>query len=385
MKAAEKHLALLSSTPAFAEALCVGERRDSEQATVPTVSIFMITYQHAPYIRQALDSVLMQQTDFPVEICLGEDQSTDGTREICQEYAAKYPCVIRLFLRDRSDPARQRYRAPFMYNVVETMKACRGKYVALLEGDDFWLDPRKLQKQGDFLEANPDCTVCGHPVIVWDPLGIQGPASMVNPAPGKYSLAEVADGVYAHTSSLVIRNGTFEEWGTHFADCPGSDVPLLMLALRSGCLVVLSDEMSCYRIHAGGVVSGKTDVGKASHHIEIARAVARSGLFSPEATGRVVASMMGNTLVYPPEKDEEIRAMWEQQRDWCAFAPEMFQLCCESRAKYRAANLRIKSSRSYVVGHLILQPLRALRYLFALLGRNTFRGRGGLFKAAGKG
>lgn len=120
----------------------------------PLVSIAMTTYQHASFIKESIDSVLMQEVDFPYEICIGEDGSTDGTREICLEYARKHPDKIRLFLRDRSSPARSAFTVPYMFNNAATFDACRGKYIALLEGDDYWLNPHKLQRQANQLEAD---------------------------------------------------------------------------------------------------------------------------------------------------------------------------------------------------------------------------------------
>ncbi len=123
--------------------------------TQPSVSVVVITYNHEPYIRQCLDSLLMQRTDFPYEICLGEDASTDGTREICIAYAERHPDKIRLLLQSRSDPARQRFLAPGNFNYWKTLSACCGKYLADCDGDDAWTDPLKLQKQHDLLEADP--------------------------------------------------------------------------------------------------------------------------------------------------------------------------------------------------------------------------------------
>ncbi len=123
--------------------------------TPPKVSICLITYNHAPYIRECLDSILMQETGFPYEICMGEDGSTDGTREICLEYAEKHPDCIRLFLRSRSEPERADYMSQGVYNHIQTLKMCRGKYLAFCDGDDAWTDPHKLQKQFDIMEANP--------------------------------------------------------------------------------------------------------------------------------------------------------------------------------------------------------------------------------------
>jgi glycosyltransferase involved in cell wall biosynthesis len=122
----------------------------------PVVSVCLITYNHAPFIRECIDSMLCQKTDFPFEICIGEDESTDGTREICIEYAEKFPDRINLILRSRSEPRRTAYKSQGVYNYIETTKECRGKYLALCDGDDAWTDPLKLQKQFDIMEAHPE-------------------------------------------------------------------------------------------------------------------------------------------------------------------------------------------------------------------------------------
>ena len=120
----------------------------------PFVSICVQTYQHVNYIRECLDGILMQQTDFLFEILLGEDQSTDGTREICIEYAARYPEKIRLFLHHRENNIRIGGRATGRFNFLYNLYSSKGKYVAVCEGDDYWIDALKLQKQVNFMEAN---------------------------------------------------------------------------------------------------------------------------------------------------------------------------------------------------------------------------------------
>jgi glycosyltransferase involved in cell wall biosynthesis len=116
--------------------------------TEALVSVWMITYNHDLYIAQAIEGVLEQKTNFPFELVIGEDCSTDRTREIVLEYQKKYPDIIRVITSDRNVGA--------MKNGDRTSKACQGKYLALCEGDDYWIDPYKLQTQVDFLEANPD-------------------------------------------------------------------------------------------------------------------------------------------------------------------------------------------------------------------------------------
>ena len=110
------------------------------------VSVDMITYNHEPYIKQAIEGVVMQKTNFPFELVIGEDCSTDRTREICIEYQKKYPDIIKLLLPEKNLGMNE--------NGLQTVQACTGKYIALCEGDDYWTDPYKLQKQVDFLEAN---------------------------------------------------------------------------------------------------------------------------------------------------------------------------------------------------------------------------------------
>lgn len=124
----------------------------------PLVSICCITYNHAPYIRKCLDGFLMQKVDFPFEIIIGEDCSTDNTRRICEEYADKNPDIINLL------PSECNLGA--VENERRVMQTAKGKYIAFCEGDDYWTDPLKLQKQVDFLESNSDYTVCFHNRLV---------------------------------------------------------------------------------------------------------------------------------------------------------------------------------------------------------------------------
>lgn len=114
----------------------------------PLVSVHMITYNHRPYIERSINGVLEQKTDFPIELVIGEDCSTDGTREVVQQYAERHPDVIRTVMRDANVGVKANSRSVYA--------ATRGKYIAYCEGDDYWHDPDKLQIQVDFLEANPD-------------------------------------------------------------------------------------------------------------------------------------------------------------------------------------------------------------------------------------
>ena len=134
----------------------------------PLVSICVQTYNQVAYIKECLDSLISQKTTFPIEILLAEDESEDGTRSICIDYAQKYPDKIRLFLHCRQNNIKilgePSANFPAIYNLLNT----RGKFIAICEGDDFWGDPNKLQKQVDFLIKNPAYSFAYHSYITID-------------------------------------------------------------------------------------------------------------------------------------------------------------------------------------------------------------------------
>ncbi|MEZ4508372.1 MAG: glycosyltransferase [Eubacteriales bacterium] len=121
----------------------------------PLVTVILPTHNHVLFIAQAIESVLMQQTDYPFDILLHDDASTDGTADICREYAAKYPEKITLIAQTVNQ-----YTIDRRIQSQSLIPRVTAKYTAILDGDDFWIDPKKLQKQLDYLESHPDCTLC---------------------------------------------------------------------------------------------------------------------------------------------------------------------------------------------------------------------------------
>lgn len=233
----------------------------------PLVSVCVQTYQHASFIRECLDGILMQKTNFPFELILGEDESTDGTREICMEYAEKYPHIIRLFLRSRKDVIYINGSPTGRFNMVENLKAASGKYIALCEGDDYWTDPLKLQKQVDFLEANPDCVSCHH----WHQYAFpqQEGGYKIIPAPTKNqgylpfekaSVKEIfANKLRVKTRTHMFRN-VIKEYPGWFYKVAFGDVPLTMLLGKYGEFGFINEPMAVYRQTGQGVSShGKTN------------------------------------------------------------------------------------------------------------------------------
>ncbi len=126
-------------------------------AEYPMVSIIMLTYNHGEFIEEAINGVINQKTDFSFELIIGEDYSTDNTLSICKKYAIEHPDKIRLFIHNSDNKIKDLNGNPTAkFNLMYSFSKCKGKYIALCEGDDFWTNEYKLQKQVDFLEKNTE-------------------------------------------------------------------------------------------------------------------------------------------------------------------------------------------------------------------------------------
>ena len=229
----------------------------------PKFGVLMITYNHEKFIAQALESVLMQKADFPFELVIGDDCSTDGTREIVREYSQKYPEIVRAHLRERNIGAKENFQQIFM--------ASRGRYLATLEGDDYWTDPRKLQLLADVLDAHPETTICGHRTIKHDEDGARPDALFAKLPPGFYDLETLLHECFLHTSSVMFRR-VIEgppAWCSHLFM---GDVPLFVELARHGNICFLDECMAVYRIHGGGVWSGLDEVKRSRNRLAMHQA-----------------------------------------------------------------------------------------------------------------
>lgn len=196
----------------------------------------------------------MQKTDFPFEIIIGEDESMDGTREICIEYASKYPDKIRLFLRSRKDVIYINGHSTGRHNFIENLKVSKGKYIALCEGDDYWTDPYKLQKQVDFLNNNQDFVICHHNMRIIYEDNSQKPRLSNSPQQREVTTIEnLAQRNYIMTASCVYRNGLIKEFPDYFYKSPAGDYVLHMLNAQYGKIKYFPEVLGVYRAHSGGI------------------------------------------------------------------------------------------------------------------------------------
>lgn len=216
----------------------------------PLVSACIITYNQELSIEKCIHGALLQEIDFRYEILIGDDASTDRTTPICENYASNFPEKIRLVKRSTN--------LGMIGNWVSTIHACNGKYIALCEGDDYWTDPLKLQKQVDFLEANPDYSICFHRVFEkYD--GREPELSQLNTSIKEetYTIEDLALGNFIHTPSVVFRNKLFNKFPEWFNQSPVADYPMHMLNASHGKIKYLPEPMAVYRRHSSSAWSSK--------------------------------------------------------------------------------------------------------------------------------
>lgn len=214
------------------------------------VGIHCITYNHEKFIAQTLESMLCQKTDFPIAVYVSDDCSTDNTPGIISQYAKRYP--------DRIIPLGNHGRKGVINNFIDTAKAISTEYVAVCEGDDYWTDPYKLQKQVDALDAHPEASVCFHPVTVhWEDGAF--PDSEF-PSPDYRFNKNVLDLSDLLRRNFIQTNSVMYRWRYHDAPLEGFPDDILpcdwflhLLHAQVGKILFLPDNMGVYRRHKGGL------------------------------------------------------------------------------------------------------------------------------------
>jgi glycosyltransferase involved in cell wall biosynthesis len=210
------------------------------------VSVIMITYGHKAYIAEAIEGVLMQEVDFPVELIIADDCSPDDTATIVQEFINNHPKGSWIKY------TRHSQNKGMMPNFIWALEQAKGNYIALCEGDDFWTDPYKLQKQVDFLEANEEFVLSFHNA---EKLFADGSMDLFNTYnKSSYSPHELWDQWLIATASVVYRNVplNFPEW---FIRATHGDLGLFLLLGEYGKFGCLPEAMCVYRIHEEGVTN----------------------------------------------------------------------------------------------------------------------------------
>jgi len=235
-----------------AESTLIAEiEKEAKPAPTPLLTVVCITYNQKEFIRDALESFIVQKTNFHFEVIVSDDASTDGTPEIIREYEEKYGNIIKPIYRAANLGA--------MNNFLQTLKEARSKYVIYNEGDDYFSDPYKLQKQVDYLESHPECSLCFHPVIVRFEDGSK--PDEVFPSPEyRFNWTELfLDDLIKH--NFMQTNSVMYRWRFVTENLPDifyssilpGDYYLHLLHAQKGSIGFIDEIMAVYRRHPGGI------------------------------------------------------------------------------------------------------------------------------------
>ena len=219
----------------------------------PLVSVVTYAFQHEPYIKDCVEGVLMQETTFQVEYIIGEDFSTDGTREIIFDYAQKYPNKIRVVTAG--------YNVGMKANEWRCMRVSRGEYLAICEGDDYWTERSKLQKQVEAMQRNPECDLSFHPAILRN-FDRSTPDKIIcrhSKNEKIFSINEViiGGGGWIPTASIVVKSKIYDYYPDWAIKVPVGDLLLQAFGSLGGGALYLPQVMSVYRKNVPGSWSDK--------------------------------------------------------------------------------------------------------------------------------
>jgi glycosyltransferase involved in cell wall biosynthesis len=230
-------------------------------AKISLVSVLVQTYHQEAYIKQCLNGILMQQGDFRMEVLLGVDSSEDATEAICRDYAAKYPNIIRLFVRDPADKVILFGQPIGRFNFCQNLLAAGGDYVAVVEGDDYWTDPKKLQKQLDFLQKGPlRVLTCTHRKVLRDgELNIDPAIDKIVKSNGGRPFQITTENFFRNycvsTCTCFFRREALDLSLVKGNPTSFKDIFLFWALLLEGEAYLLPDVTTVYRIHEGGTWS----------------------------------------------------------------------------------------------------------------------------------
>lgn len=218
---------------------------------LPLVSISCITYNHASYIKECIDGFLMQKTNFNFEILIHDDHSTDGTEEIIKEYAKQYPDIIKPLFEKENQYSLGKPTGSVVWNLPRA----KGKYIAMCEGDDYWIDPYKLQKQVDIMENNPNCSLVISNGIslneitkkqyIINPMGDIKKSGFISPN------LVLSERRLIPTASMFYRKDQ-SKMPDFFHNCPVGDRPLRLWLLSKGDIYYFASPMIMYREQSNG-------------------------------------------------------------------------------------------------------------------------------------
>ncbi len=211
------------------------------------VSVCIVTYNHELYIKQCLESVLAQNVNFRYEIVIAEDCSTDNTKNIIKTIQSQHPNIFKVIYQAKN--------RGMMKNAEHALQLCRGKYIAILDGDDYWTDANKLHQQVNFLETQTNCVICFHNTQeIWENSNHKEPISLVPKGMPKItSFKDIIRSNYIPTCTIIFKNNLFHKLPGWTTDFPELDYSITLLNAQHGDIGYINKSMAVHRVHKGGM------------------------------------------------------------------------------------------------------------------------------------
>jgi glycosyltransferase involved in cell wall biosynthesis len=313
------------------------------------VSVVLLTYNHEKYLAQALDGILMQQTDFDFEIIVTEDCSTDGTRAILAGYRDRHPDRIRLLL----SPSNLCTNEVF----TRAVDAARGEYIATLDGDDFWTSPHKLQRQVEFLDTHPACSMVFHNAMVVHEDASRAPWRIgPDDLPALLTLDDLWGAGFIAFCSVLVRRTVLMNRPRWFMEAEVGDWAVFLLAGQHGNVGYISEVMATYRRHAAGLW------WQLPHHVKLHRLIAFYRKLDRDL-GRTYEHQIGRLIAASGEELRREVGSHAKRRAWAA--------------TLHAASLYVRNFPREIVGEVITEfwpsykprPYRRRPVLQRMVGR----------------
>ncbi len=270
-----------------------------------TVSIAILTYNHSNFVEKTLDGILAQKTDFNIEVVIGDDASTDDTQKILKKYQDQYPGKFNVFCREKN--------IGMLPNFIDVLNSCNGKYIAFCEGDDFWVDSLKLQKQVDFLEQNSSYAICFHDVMIYDETTKEYREDNITVnTKDIFDINDLAEGNFMHTPSVMIKNDF--TLPSNFSESPLGDWPLYLCQIGARKIKKIDGTMAVYRVHENGVWSTKSEDKRVNGTISVIDYLLNNVRFSKQVVSILNAQKDELELHLVTKREKELQMIEKQKR-----------------------------------------------------------------------
>ncbi len=329
---------------------------------LPLVSIICPTYNHEKYISQAIEGFLMQKTSFPFEIIMHDDASTDKTADIIRQYESKYPSYFRNIYQKENQFSKSGD------NIIKlTFAAARGKYIAVCEGDDYWTDSEKLQRQADFLENNSNYNISFHRVYELNDSQLILSTWNSEVEEKTFNIDELSRKNFIYTLSVMFRKSVVQHIPEWLSTLPACDYALHLLYTNDGLIKYFPEPMAVYRRHSGGVWGGKSERFQVENWILVLKKLSEEFL----APSQVNLNLRYQLAEYT-QKLAKIHLKEEDKKGYYNLLSESLKYSEEyTRDWVISNNQRIDSilySKEYKWGSRLLYPIKKLVNI--LEGRN---------------